>query len=65
MLFSKSSKEKKLGLPQVMVGKKSVKKRSHQDTLLPLETTQQQQLNDCNEEFDEEEEATEIAQTCG
>lgn len=48
-----------------MIGKKSVKKRSHQETVLPLETTQQRQTGESQEEFDEEEDKSEKAEETG
>ncbi|KAG8336336.1 Kanadaptin [Homalodisca vitripennis] len=55
--YVKPNVEKKIGLPQIMVGKMGLKKRTHQDTVLPLQTTQQSADDaDEQEEFDEDEE---------
>uniref|UniRef100_A0A1B6H1L1 FHA domain-containing protein n=1 Tax=Cuerna arida TaxID=1464854 RepID=A0A1B6H1L1_9HEMI len=55
--FVKPNMEKKIGLPQIMVGKMGSKKRTHQEMVLPLQTTQQSADDaDEQEEFDEDEE---------
>lgn len=52
----KPSQEKKVELPHIIVGKIAAKKRTHQETVLPLETTKQQATSDVQEEEEEEEE---------